>query len=234
MDPTGPDPASLSLSQILHVDEICQRFERAWREAAAGQGPSLEAYLSDTPEPARTRLFRELLRLEVYYRGQAGEVMTAGDWLARFPGLDPAWLGPGDPAVPGYKIVAELGRGGMGAVFKGHDTALGRDVAGKVLLAEHHEYPELRQRFVQEARIGGQLQHPGIVPVYAQGEDGGGRPYFTMRLVEGRTLAALLRQRADATQELPRLLKVFEQVCQTLAYAHSRGVIHRDLKPGNV
>src|SRR5262249_24470863 len=90
------------------------------------------------------------------------------------------------------------------------------------------------QRFVEEARIAGQLQHPGIVPVYTLGEAGPGRPYFTMKLVEGQTLAALLAERASPAHDLTRFLKVFEQVCQTLAYAHSRGVIHRDLKPANV
>src|SRR5262249_14748500 len=89
-------------------------------------------------------------------------------------------------------------------------------------------------RFVEEARIAGRLQHPGVVPVYALGEAGPGRPYFTMKLVQGQTLADLLRERAGPAQELPRFLKIFEQVCQTLAYAHAQGVIHRDLKPANV
>src|SRR5439155_12137203 len=88
--------------------------------------------------------------------------------------------------------------------------------------------------FLEEAQISGQLQHPGIVPVYELGAFADQRPYFTMKLVKGQTLATLLAQRGEPGQDRPRFLKVFEQVCQTLAYAHARGVIHRDLKPANV
>src|SRR5262249_25542552 len=105
----------------------------------------------------------------------------------------------------------------------------------------HRERPELLQRFVEEAQIAGQLQHPGIVPVYELGQFPDRRPYFTMKLVKGRTLATLLAERGSPGADIPgspsegmRFLKVFEQVCQTVAYAHARGVIHRDLKPSNV
>ncbi len=130
-----------------------------------------------------------------------------------------------------YQIVGELARGGVGIVLKGHDVDLGRDVAMKVLREEHSQNPEVLHRFVEEAQIGGQLQHPGIVPVYELGLGAGDRPFFTMKLVKGRTLASLLAER-DAEER--RLLRIFESVCQTMAYAHSRGVIHRDLKPANV
>jgi serine/threonine protein kinase len=90
------------------------------------------------------------------------------------------------------------------------------------------------QRFVEEAQIGGQLQHPGILPIYDFGLDAEYRPFFTMRLVRGRTLAALLEERPQLSVELMRFLGIFEQVCQTVAYAHSRGVVHRDLKPSNI
>src|ERR1700733_5786260 len=122
----------------------------------------------------------------------------------------------------------------MGAVLKGRDADLGRDLAVKVLLEAHREKPELLRRFVEEAQISGQLQHPGIVPVYELGTFADSRPYFTMKLVKGRTLAALLHERDNPEHDLPRFLGIFEQVCQTVAYAHARGVIHRDLKPSNV
>src|SRR5206468_3851941 len=93
---------------------------------------------------------------------------------------------------------------------------------------------DARRRFFTEARVGSQLQHPAIVPVYEVGRSGDGRPLFTMKLVEGRTLAALLRDRVDPGQDLPRLMGIFEQVCQAIAYAHGKGVVHRDLKPANV
>jgi serine/threonine-protein kinase len=138
-----------------------------------------------------------------------------------------------DPASR-YQLLGEIARGGMGAVLKGRDTDLGRDLAVKILLEQHRDQPHLVRRFVEEAQIGGQLQHPGIVPVYELGTFADQRPFFTMKLVKGRTLADLLDGRPDPTSELPRFLGIFEQICQTLAYAHARGVIHRDLKPSNV
>src|SRR5262249_13339000 len=84
------------------------------------------------------------------------------------------------------------------------------------------------------AQIGGQLQHPGVVPIYDVGSFADRRPFFTMKLVKGQTLAALLQGRSDPADGLPRFLGVFETDCQTMAYAHSRGVIHRDLKPSNI
>ena len=133
-----------------------------------------------------------------------------------------------------YQLFGEIARGGMGAVLKGRDPDLGRDLAFKVLLEGHHHKPELVRRFVEEAQIGGQLQHPGIVPVYELGAFPDLRPYFTMKLVKGRTLSALLAEREPPTHDLPRFLAIFESICQTMAYAHARGVIHRDLKPSNV
>src|SRR6185312_13488459 len=110
----------------------------------------------------------------------------------------------------------------------------GRDVAVKVLHPGHAADPAMIRRFIEEAQIGGQLQHPGILPVYELGLDAGLRPYFTMRLVQGRTLAALLEERPGPADDLGRFLAIFEQVCQTVAYAHARGVVHRDLKPSNI
>ena len=94
-----------------------------------------------------------------------------------------------------YQLFGEIARGGMGAVLKGRDVDLGRDLAVKVLLDSHKEEPELVKRFIEEAQIAGQLQHPGIVPVYELGAFADRRPYFTMKLVKGRTLAELLMRR---------------------------------------
>jgi serine/threonine-protein kinase len=146
---------------------------------------------------------------------------------------------PGSPELPAgtagrYEVQREIARGGMGAVLQGRDMDLQRDVALKVLLEADQARAELRQRFVEEAQIAGQLQHPGVAPVYELGTFADGRPFFSMKLVKGRTLAALLGERNEPAEDLPRLLGIFLQVCQTLAYAHARGVIHRDLKPANV
>ena len=89
-------------------------------------------------------------------------------------------------------------------------------------------------RFLQEARICGGLQHPGVVPVHELGTLDDSRPYFTMKLVRGRTLAELLADRAGPAHDRHRLLEVFLRVAQTVAFAHDRGVIHRDLTPSNV
>jgi hypothetical protein len=110
-----------------------------------------------------------------------------------------------------YQLFGEIARGGMGAILKGRDPNLGRDLAVKVLLETHRRKPDLLRRFVEEAQIGGQLQHPGIVPVYELGTFADSRPYFTMKLVKGRTLASLLHDRASPGDDLPRLLAIFEQ-----------------------
>ncbi len=132
------------------------------------------------------------------------------------------------------QLFGEIARGGMGIVLKGRDPDLGREVAVKVLLDSHRENPDLVRRFVEEAQIGGQLQHPGIVPIYELGAFADRRPFFAMKLVKGRTLSSLLAERTDPARDLPRFLSLFESICQTMAYAHARGVIHRDLKPSNV
>jgi eukaryotic-like serine/threonine-protein kinase len=133
-----------------------------------------------------------------------------------------------------YQLHGEIAHGGMGVVLKGRDVDLGRDVAVKVLLERHLDSPEMVRRFVEEAQIGGQLQHPGIVPVYELGRLPDGRLYIAMKLIRGRTLAELLEGRADPAADRARHLATFEQVCQAVAYAHACGVVHRDLKPSNV
>ena len=133
-----------------------------------------------------------------------------------------------------YEVIGELARGGMGAVLKGRDRELRRELAIKVLLDQHRNKPSMVERFVEEAQIAGQLQHPGIAPVYELGNFGDDRPFFSMKLVKGRTLSTILKQRDTPSDGLPNLLGIFEQVCQTMAYAHSRRVIHRDLKPANI
>jgi serine/threonine protein kinase len=132
-----------------------------------------------------------------------------------------------------YQLQGEIARGGMGAVLRGRDVDLGRDLAIKVLLEKHAQRVDVRRRFIEEAQIGGQLQHPGVVPVYDIGRFGE-RPFFTMKLVKGQTLAHLLAERADYTLDRPRFLGIALQVAQALAYAHAKGVIHRDLKPANI
>ncbi|MGK0303688.1 MAG: serine/threonine protein kinase/formylglycine-generating enzyme required for sulfatase activity [Planctomycetota bacterium] len=132
-----------------------------------------------------------------------------------------------------YKVLGILGQGGVGAVHRGHDTDLGRDVAMKFLHERYAKEPSVLHRFVEEAQIGGQLQHPGIVPVYELGM-ADGKPFFTMKMVKGETLAKKLTERADIGADRRKFMVIFEDICQTMAYAHARGVVHRDLKPANI
>lgn len=133
-----------------------------------------------------------------------------------------------------YQIREELGRGGVGAVFSARDNSLRRELAVKVLLDKHLGNGHLRARFVEEAQISGQLQHPGIVPIHELGRLDDGRLFFSMKLVHGRTLSELLKERPNVATDRQQFLGVFARVSQTIAYAHARGIIHRDLKPENI
>jgi tetratricopeptide (TPR) repeat protein len=147
------------------------------------------------------------------------------------PGTDPA--PPTDPTVPaGYELLGEVGRGGMGVVYRARDLSLERDVAVKVLALKFAPGSAVAKRFLTEARITGQLQHPGIPAVHQVGTLPDGRPFLAMKLIRGRTLDAMLKDQAGTDRG--RLVAVFEQICQALAYAHAHRVIHRDLKPSNV
>lgn len=138
-----------------------------------------------------------------------------------------------------YQVQREIARGGMGAVLESFDANLGRSVAMKVLLRRDASMEEER-RFRQEARVLGQLAHPNIVPVHDSGADEQGRPYYTMKLVQGVTLQEILIRLRERDPEmlsrypLSELLTVFQKICDAVAFAHSRGIIHRDLKPHNV
>jgi serine/threonine protein kinase/tetratricopeptide (TPR) repeat protein len=141
-----------------------------------------------------------------------------------------------------YHILAEIGRGGMGLVLKAHDGALKREVAIKTLLPDARKNPTHELRFIQEAQIAGQLEHPGIAPVHLLSRDEQGNGFFSMKLVSGKTLEEIVDKwhanvpDPEIRDEFPlvRLLSIFERVCETIGFAHSHRVVHRDLKPANV
>jgi hypothetical protein len=125
-----------------------------------------------------------------------------------------------------------LGSGGMGVVYRLKDADLDREVAVKIILP--NLYPHGCGRFENEARILARLEHPGVVPIHVIGNYLDGRPFFTMKIVEGQTLEKLLDARPSPAENVTRYLDIFEQVCQTVAFAHAKNILHRDLKPGNV
>ena len=150
-----------------------------------------------------------------------------------------------NPPPPGawtdkLRVSDELGRGGMAVVMSAVDQDLHRELAVKVSHAGAGGSEGEKVRFVEEAQITAQLEHPNVVPVHELGIDPHGRPFFTMKLVRGQSLEAILKKRREGDPDtlarfgLRRLLDVFTSVCQAIEYAHARGVIHRDLKPANI
>ncbi len=173
--------------------------------------------------------------------------------------VDPALAGmdSGAPKVTGpftvgdrFRPIRPHARGGIGLVWLARDCELQREVALKVIQPKYAERDDQRTRFVLEAEVTGQLEHPGIVPVYSLGRDADGRPYYAMRFIRGESLSAAIkrfhqarRQEAESAGEhtpsnwgveFRQLLGSFLDVCDTIDYAHSRGVLHRDLKPANI
>jgi tetratricopeptide (TPR) repeat protein len=139
---------------------------------------------------------------------------------------------PRPVAAERFDLGPELARGGAAVVYLARDRDLDRDVAVKVILPEHAGRADLVERFREEAKVMARLQHPGIPPVHATGHLADGRPFLAMKLIRGQTLFHLLLDRP--ADPVARFLPAFEQVCQAIGYAHSLGVLHRDLKPGNI
>ena len=234
------------------------RFDASWK---SGGRPVIEDYLANQSPTVRSALFRHLLDTELAYRRKLGEQPRPDEYIARFA-ADAAEVhalfsdegtrsGGGDhgggtvvyvpvpkPTGIGRYVVKKFhARGGMGEVFLAEDHELGREVALKRLGSRTAR----SERFLVEARVTGQLEHPGIVPVHDLGVDDEGRPFYIMKFVRGRTLKDLIAEtHADGgtadgrAMGARRLLGCFVTLCQTVAYAHSRGVVHRDLKPDNV
>ncbi|KAF0242851.1 MAG: hypothetical protein FD180_3702 [Planctomycetota bacterium] len=158
----------------------------------------------------------------------------------RAPARPTALPDPGDPSR--YRLGAEIGRGGIGRVVLAEDTRLGREVAVKIVV--DNLSPALTERFVREAKVTARLEHPQIVPVHdfgmMEGKGGEKRPYLAMKRVKGKDLRAILEELAVGREETRaawprnRLLGAFQSACLGLAFAHSRGVLHRDMKPSNV
>jgi len=139
-----------------------------------------------------------------------------------------------------YEYLRDIASGGMGRVVLVKDRHLRRQVAMKLITDDQRLAQALRNRFIAEAQMTGQLEHPNIVPIHDLGVMSDGKCYFTMKLVRGETLGALFNRLATGDREtkakysLPRLLAIFQQIANGLGFAHARGIIHRDLKPDNI
>jgi eukaryotic-like serine/threonine-protein kinase len=138
-----------------------------------------------------------------------------------------------------FRVVEQVARGGMGRIEAAHDPLIGRQVAIKTLHSEIREDERAVAKFIEEARVTGQLEHPNVVPIYDLGE-GDAEPFFVMRLVHGKSLAQVLAQSAkpatgaESVELLQRFVQIVLRVCDALSFAHSRGVYHCDVKPDNI
>ena len=248
MDPTTPMPSTapdISLDALKNIHCLCEDFEAAWR---AGRPPRVESLLEIWNEPERSYLLRELLALEIELRRDRGEAPEPAEYHKRFPEdvslVSSAFAAVETIAAPasrhvhetpqaqfgGYELIEEIARGGMGVVYKARHLRLNRVVALKMSLAGQFASEAERKRFLQEAELAANLDHPNIVPIYEVGTHDG-RLYFAMKLVDGGSLAREVpRLRADP-QSTARLLA---QVARAIHFAHARGFIHCDLKPSNI
>jgi serine/threonine-protein kinase len=215
------------------INDLVLRYEEL-REG--GESVTPEEVCRDHPE-LLTEFRRVVARLEYINRMIGSATGPDGPDEAAAAGhedLESAEL-TFESRLTGLRFHAE---GGLGQVFEAHDTRLGRPVALKRIQARHAHRDDQIRRFDREARITARLDHPGIVPVHAAGRSADGRPCYVMRFVRGESLKSAIRQfHAGAGADplaLRQLLGRFIDVCEAVAYAHSRGVVHRDLKPDNV
>jgi nitrous oxidase accessory protein NosD len=240
---------SLPVSAERRLDEACTRFEAAWQAAGPdGPPPRIADYLAAVAGPDRHALLRELLLLDVHYRRRRGQSPGADDYAAGCPAdveairaalaevsTDPT---PDDqattdaPLLAGrYQVLEQLGQGGMGTVFRARDAKLDRPVGLKMLPEGTAPDADAVRRFRREAKALARLSHPGIIQAYDSGEDGG-KPFLVMELVEGQSLAAVLRDQGRVSPA--RAADFAYQAALALHHAHKSGLVHRDVKPSNL
>jgi len=236
----------------LRIEAVCTQFEKAWQ---AGTGPRIEDYLAGWTGEERSALLRELIPLDLEYRRKAGEEATLADYSRHFPGLnleaeqptlppvagvaveqetlapEPAGGGTsGDLLPPGYEPLGELGRGGMGVVYRARHVKLNRVCAVKMILAGGHAGQAERQRFEAEAQAIARLQHPGIVQVFEVGEHQG-HAFMALEFCPGGSLDRRLRDKPPTAREAAAIVRALAEAMQA---AHDENVLHRDLKPAYV
>jgi serine/threonine protein kinase/WD40 repeat protein len=260
---TQAGQSALPFVALQRIDDLCSRFEDAWK---AGQRPVVEEYLAEATGKERPELLLELLLLECEYRRRQGEQPGPDEYLIRFPDLpdtvravfapdlspvpqtqpldsrfaDGSSCGLEEPAirnpqsaietVPGYELLARLGRGGMAVVYKAKQTGLNRLVAIKMMLDDLQAVPESLERFHIEAKAIARLDHPHIVKIHEVGEHRG-TPFLVMEFCSGGSLDQQLSGNLLPAPEVAQLLKLLARAVHA---AHQAQVIHRDLKPHNI
>ncbi len=237
------------------IDEVVTELLLRWEEKPSLTPEELCHEHEDSPEyPALLEVVQqEILHLQAADSFLANSQEENSDPQAMPPAQHP----PSEPrsspdtsmhwTAPGlrYRPLSFHAKGGLGEVFRAEDEELHREVALKRIQERHRDNPESQRRFLREAKITAKLQHPGIVPVHGLGKDDQGRPCYAMRFIEGSTLGEAIKRFHEAERQSSRdpaerslalreLLHRFIAVCNTVAYAHSRGILHRDLKPGNI
>ena len=157
--------------------------------------------------------------------------------LDRFDEALQHWIEPNKeeaPKIDGYNFLDQIAVGGMGVVWRAYEDRLCRVLAVKVMKHGLRDHPPSIASFQSEAQLTARLAHPNLVPIHELGVCQDGRYFYSMKLVEGQTLAEKLRRPDDIVTQRMALLKVFSQICQGVAFAHNQSIIHRDLKPENI
>ncbi len=245
---------SFSLSQVVRIDQICDRFDQAIHQAIQDgrTWPGIKDYLADTSEPVRSELREQLLAVAASYRQQ----QAAGDGPAGLPspakilrpqaqdrGGSPTNQGASTAEPPAaantapgehpghigrYRVETVVGCGGFGRVYRCYDDVLKRAVAVKVPHPHLLDSPEL---YLQEARVLASLEHPAIVPVHDAGQTEDGLCYVVSKFVEGSDLATKIQQQIPPHREAAEIVAI---IAEALHHSHSRLVVHRDVKPANI
>ncbi|MGO9922433.1 MAG: hypothetical protein ACLQIB_48020 [Isosphaeraceae bacterium] len=196
----------LSFSAQERIDQACDEFEAAWKD---GRRPRIEEFLAvDQPRPERLALLRELLNIELFWRKKRDERPEPCEYIDRFPERDEC-----AEVARAFMRAASAHRrftphelhatGGLGAVFKAHDEELNREVALKKIREQRAHDPQSQARFLREAEVTGQLEHPGIVPVYSLNRSDDGSPFYAMRFIHGETFQSAIDEFYGESQGEP-------------------------------
>jgi serine/threonine protein kinase len=248
-DPSIRNPAYQALTdqQLSEIDTLCDRFDQ---QLVKGDCPRIETFLVEASEAARDGLLAELLSMEIEYRSKQGDEPQRGEYIPRFPeqrslitgvftreataefsGNDTTSIRAIVPTDMGnFRLIEQIGHGGMGIVLRAHDKKLKRDVAIKVLAPHLAGDAEAVQRFVREAQSAAAVRHDNIVTIHAV-DEANGSPFLVMELINGESLQGRMKHGPLPVDDIVQL---GIQIASGLEAAHRCGLIHRDIKPANI